>query len=154
MWKVAPKSKTQLVRCEVSPNYILGMFTLEDIRAIDACIFCYSIWSVLIYDVLSIFANIYKHILGLSMFPWNFLSEVPGFGQLGMKWYSDPNLNHVFGFRPLCSLRLLLEFCELKGDFLYPFYFFCCLHHFLVECEPPQGMHLDCAKFEFSNPNN
>ena len=65
-------------------------------------------------DVLSIFINLYAKVLGFSVFQWNLLFEVYGFG----KFAPDPHLKHVFGFQPLRSLRLLLEFHGLKGDFL------------------------------------
>ena len=33
-----------------------------------------------------------------------------------------------------------------KGSFLIAFFFHCCLHHFSVEWEPPQWLHLDWKK--------
>ena len=150
VWQVAPESKIQLVSCELSPKYLLGISALEDISAIDVYIFCDSIWYVMFYDVLSIFVNLYALVLGFSVFQWTFLSKVYGFRKFAMKLSSDPHLKHVFCFWPLRSLQFLLDLCELKGGFLYPFYFLCCLKHFSVGCEPPQWLHLDWVKFSLS----
>ena len=61
----------------------------------------------------------------------------------------SPNLhlNHVVVLRLLHSLRLLLEFRGLKGGFLYPFPFCCCLKCFLVGCESSHWQHLDWANW-------
>ena len=43
MWHVAPESKIQLVKWELSPKFPLGYSLFTDMRAIDAYIF----WSLL-----------------------------------------------------------------------------------------------------------
>ena len=93
---------------------LIGLFVLEDIRAIDAYIFCDSLLYVLFPSVLSIFLDLYAQILGFSVFQWDFISKVSGFGKFAIKLSSDPHLKHVSGFRPLRSLHLLLELRELK----------------------------------------
>ena len=57
----------------------------------------------------------YAQVLGFSVFQWTLLSEVYGFGQFVMKWFSYPYLKQVFGFRPSRLSRLLLELRGLKG---------------------------------------
>ena len=76
------------------------------------------------------FVDLYTEVLGSSVFQWTFLSEVYGSGKFAMKWSSDRHLNHVFGFRSLRLLCLLLELRELEGDFLWTLSFLCCLNHF------------------------
>ena len=117
MWQVVPESKAQLVSCKMSPEYLLEISTLENICAIYVYIFCDSVWSVLFYDILSIVVNLYARVLGFSVFQWNFLFKVSGFGKFAIKWSSNPHLKHVFSFWPLHSLHLLLELCEFKGGF-------------------------------------
>ena len=102
MWQVAPKYKFQLVSCELSPKSLLGIYALGKIRSIDLYIFCDFLWSILFSKYLSIFVNLYARVLVFSMFQWNILSEVYGFGKIVMKWSSNPHLKHVFGFWPLC----------------------------------------------------
>ena len=101
MWQVVPQSKIQLVSCELSPNYPLGISTLEDIYAIGAFIDCDLLWSVLFSSALSILVDLYAPFLGFSVFQWTFLSEVSGFGNFVIKWSSNPRMKHVFGFRPI-----------------------------------------------------
>ena len=132
MWQVTAVSKIKLVSFKMSPKSLLGVSELEYIRAIDAYIFCDSLWSVLFYDVLSIFINLYGQVLCFYTFQWNLLSEVSGFGKCAMKWSSNPHLKHIFGLRPLRSLHLLLKLLEFKGDLLCPLSFVCFLKHFLV----------------------
>ena len=146
MWQVAPESKIKLVSCKLSPKSHPWISALKYIRAIYAYIFCDLLWSVLFTNVLSIFVDLYLQVLGFSMFHWTFLSEVFGFGKFAMKWSSDPHLKQVSGFRPLRSLRLLLELRELKSPFLYPFYFIYLLKRFTAGCEPQQWLHLDLEK--------
>ena len=122
----------------------IGLYTFVYIRAIDTYIFCDLISSVLFSDASYIFFDLYAQVLGFCMFKWTFLSEVSGFGKFAMKWSSNPHLNHIFGFRPLHSLCLLLEFRGLKGYFLYPFSFSCCLNHFSVGF----NLHSDCTLIE------
>ena len=126
MWKVSPEYKIQLVSCELSPKYIPVTSSLEDIHAIYVYILCDSLWSVLLSDVLSIFIDLYAQFLGFSVFQWNLFSKISGFRQFAIKWSSYPHLNHIFGFRPLRSVRLLLGWRELKDDLLLPLPFFCC----------------------------
>ena len=90
----------------------------EYIRTIDAYIFCDSLSYVLFSGILYIFFDLYARVLGFSVFQWTFLSEVSGFRKFAMKWSYNPHMNHVFGFWPLDSLRLLLELSGLKGGFL------------------------------------
>ena len=98
IWQVAPESKIQLVSCDMSPHYILGISALKDIRAIDAYIFIDWLWSVLFFEVLSIFVNMYAQVLGFYLFHWNLLFEMSCFEQLAIKWSSDPHLKHILGF--------------------------------------------------------
>ena len=58
-WTMSPESKIQLVGYELSPKYILGLSTLEEIRSIDAYIFCKSFRFVLLSNYLSIFIYLY-----------------------------------------------------------------------------------------------
>ena len=109
----------------------------------------YLLWLALICNVsgvLYMFVDMYARVLEFYVFQWTFLSEVSGFGKFVMKWSSDPHLKHIFGFQPLRSLHLLLYFHELKGGFLQPFSFLCCLRNLSVRCEPPQRLHFDWEK--------
>ena len=112
-----------MVSCKLSPKSILGFFVLKYICAIDAYIFCGSLWSILFYGVLYIFVNLYAWVLGFSVFQWDFFPKLSSFGQFVMKLSSDPHLKHVFGFQPLRSVRLLLELNKLKGYFIWPLCF-------------------------------
>ena len=112
----------------------------------------YLLWLAFICNVfrrLIYFFDLYAQVLGFSVFQWTFLSEVFGSGEFAVKWSSDLHLKHVSGFWPLRSFRLLLELRGLKGCLLYPFYFWCCLNHFSVGCEPPHWLHLDQENFSF-----
>ena len=110
-WQLTPESKTQLVSCERSPKYLLGISTLEYICAMDAFMFCDLLWFVLFSAVWYIFVDMYAWVLVSSMFQCTFLSEVSSFGKFAMKWSSGTHLKRVFGFRPLRSLRFLLLLC-------------------------------------------
>ena len=92
--------------------------------------------------------SVHTHFM-LFCVPVNFLSKVSSFGKIVMKWSSDPYLKHIFGFRPLCPVCLLLELHELKGYFVLYLSFLCCLNHFSVGCEPPQWLRLDWESFYF-----
>ena len=128
MLQVAPESKIQLISCELSPKYILGLYALEDIRAIDVYIFCEFLSYALFSNVLSISIDMYARVSDSLVFWWNFLSEVSSSRKFAIKWSSGPHLKDAFGFRPLRLLRLLLEFCGLKGGFLETFSFLLCLN--------------------------
>ena len=80
--QVSSESKIKLVSCELSTKSLLGLSTLEDIRAIDAYIICGSLLSILFPDVLSIFFNIYARVLGFSVFQLDLLSKVYGLDNL------------------------------------------------------------------------
>ena len=86
MWHVPSKSKIQLVSCEMSPKYFLGIYLSRDIRAIGAYIFWDSFCYVLFSDFLSTFVDLYAQCFGLSIFQRTF-SEFSGFGNM---LYSDP----------------------------------------------------------------
>ena len=62
MLQVAPESKIQLISCELSPKYILGLYALEDIRAIDVYIFCEFLSYALFSNVLSISIDMYARV--------------------------------------------------------------------------------------------
>ena len=62
MWQVMPESKIQLVSYFMSPKYLLGISTLEDIRAIYTYIFCDSFCSVIFSEALSIFVGLYAQV--------------------------------------------------------------------------------------------
>ena len=130
MWEVSPKYKIQLVSCDLSSQYLLGVSALEYICAIDGYTFCELLSYVVFSDVLSIFVNIYAWVIFFSIFQQTFLSEVSGFRKFTIKWSSDPHLKGIFAFWPLCSARLLLYLRELKGDFLWKSCFPFCLKHF------------------------
>ena len=129
VWQVAPASKYQLVSCEISPKCLLGISTLEDIRAIDAYILCDSFCSILFSNSLSIFVYLYAHIFIFSVFQWNIFSEFFGFGKSAIRLCSNPRLKHAFGFWLLRFVHLLLGLRELKGElnFLLSFPLLCCL---------------------------
>ena len=74
MWQVAHKSKIQLVCCELSPKYLLGISALKYICAIESYIFCDSLWSVIFFNVLPIFVDLCARVLVFSMFQWTLLS--------------------------------------------------------------------------------
>ena len=120
MWQVAPESKFQLFSCKLSPKYLLGLYPLEEIFYIDAYIFCELFWSVILSEVLSIFADLYAQVLGFYVLQWNLFPKVSGFGKFTMKWPYNPNMKHLFGFKLLCSVHLLLELHEFMGDLLLP----------------------------------
>ena len=130
MWQVTPKSKTQLVICELPSKYLLVISALEVICAIGAFIICDSFWYILLSDILSIYFDLYALFLGNSVFQWTFFSKVSGFRNFAMNWSSDTHLKHVFGFQPLCSICLLLQINGLKGDLLFYSSFHFCLNHF------------------------
>ena len=60
MWKVAPKSKIQLVGFKLYPKSLIGIYALEHIRAKDAYIFCDSLWYVLFSEVF-LFLSVFMH---------------------------------------------------------------------------------------------
>ena len=68
MLQVAPEYKIQLVSCELSSSFIIGLYTFEDIYVIDAYIFCESLFSVLFSGVLSILFDLYAQVLEFSVF--------------------------------------------------------------------------------------
>ena len=152
MWHVAPESKIQLVSWKLYAKSLLGIYSLEDIHAIDAYIFCDSFCSVLFSGVWSIFVNLYAQVLGCYVSQWTFFSESFGFGKYEIQWFSYPNLKHVFGFQPLFSVRSLLEFRGLKYglNLLWTLSFICFLKNFSVGCDPPQWLHLDLSNFAIS----
>ena len=73
MLKVAPDYKIPSVSCDLSKKYLLRIFALEGIISINACIFCDSLWYVLVSDVLSIFGDLYAQAIGFSIHQWPFL---------------------------------------------------------------------------------
>ena len=107
--QVTPDSKIKFVSCKLSPKSLLGISALEDICAIDMSIFCDSLWYVLFYDVWSIFVYFYSRALGFTCSIELFLSSVSGLGEIVMKWFSNPNLKHIFCFWLLHSVHLILE---------------------------------------------
>ena len=74
--QVSPESKIQFISCELSPKYLLGISTLEDICAIDAYILCDLFCSIILSDYLFIFVNFYAQFLTLrkssETLPWIF----------------------------------------------------------------------------------
>ena len=114
MWKVTPESKIKLVSCELSPKYFRGLSVLDDILAIDVCIFCDVLLSILLSNVLSSLNDLYAQVLGFSVFQGIFFTEVSCFRPFAMNWSSDPHLKHVFSFWLWHPVHLLLEICELK----------------------------------------
>ena len=145
MWQVALESKIQLVSYELSPKYILGVSTLEDIRAIDAYIFWDLFCSKFLSYALYIYFYLYVQVFGLYVFQKTLFSIFPGPGKSVIQWSSDPHLKHLFGFILLCSVHLLLGLRELKYElnFLFPFPFLCCLKKISVGCDPPQWLHFE-----------
>ena len=51
--QVAPETKIQLVSCNLFSSFLLGIYALEYIHAIDAYILCDSLSSVLFYNIFS-----------------------------------------------------------------------------------------------------
>ena len=62
MWRFVPESRIQLVSCESSQKYFLGLSTLEEIRDIDLYSFCDSLRSILLSDSLSTFIDLYAQV--------------------------------------------------------------------------------------------
>ena len=54
-----------MISCDLSPKYIPGLSTLEDIRSIDAFIFCALFHYALFSDSLSIFVDLYAQVFNL-----------------------------------------------------------------------------------------
>ena len=71
-------------------------------------IFCEFIWYVLLFNVLSIFIDIYARVLGSAVLRWTFLYKTSSLGQFVMKLSSNTHMKHIFGFWPLRFVRLLL----------------------------------------------
>ena len=76
MWQVEHEFKIQLVCLKLSPKYLLGISTLEDINTIDAYIFNEYLWYVLFSVILSIFFNLYVQVLGFYLLQWTVLSKL------------------------------------------------------------------------------
>ena len=107
----------------------------------------YLLWLILICTVfwhLIHFVDLYARVLWFSVFQWTLFYEVSGLRKIAMKWSSDKHLKQVFGFWLLSSVRLLLELHKLKGDFLLPLSFTCCLKHFQLGVT----LHSDCTSIE------
>ena len=66
MWQVVPESKIQLVSCELSPKYLLGLSTLEGIHAIGVYILCDLCHSVLFSDYLYFFFDLNAQVLSFT----------------------------------------------------------------------------------------
>ena len=146
MWQVSPESKIWLVSFELPSKFILGLYLLEDIRAIDAYIFCDSLSSVLFSDVLSICFDLYARVLTFSVFQWTYLSEVSGFGKFAIKWSSKSTSEARIWFPTVTFITLIIIVAWIKGWFLIAFFFYYCLKHSSVRCEHIQWLHLDWAK--------
>ena len=131
-------------------KYLVRMSILEYIWPIDPK---YLLWLVLfswtVFRQLIYFHLYVRTIFRILVFKWACFSKASGFRQFAMKWSSDPHLKHVFCFRLLRLLHLLLELRELKGDFLLILSFLCCLKSLSVGCDPPQWLHLYQEKFLF-----
>ena len=138
---------TQLVSCELFPESLLGLSSLEGIHAIDTFIFCDAFWYVLLSDILSNFFDLYARVLCFYVFQWTLFYEVSGLRKMVIQWCYDTHLKHLFGFWLLSLVPLLLEFHKLNGDFLLPLSFPCCLKHFSFGCDPTQWLHLDWEIF-------
>ena len=146
-WQVAPESKIQFISCEISPKYLLGIFMLEDIRAIDTyisvtCFFLYSCPIIYIF-----FVDLYAQVFFFNSFQWNIFSEFYGFREYVIQWSSYPHPNNVFGFQFLRSVRLFLGLHELKDELnlLFIFSFICWFFSFL--CDPTHRLHLEWPTF-------
>ena len=128
-------------------NLCPGLSALEDTRYIEGYIFHDSFVSILFYDILS-FLSVCKS-CRLYNIPVGFLYHFCGFGQSMFQWFSDPHLKHIYGFRPLFSVWVILDLRELKYELKYELTlsFLCALTIVSVGCEPLQWLELDCSKF-------
>ena len=61
-----------------------------------------------------------------------------------MKWSYNPHIKHIFGFRPLRSVRLLLELRDLNEYIFFLLSFLCRLRHFQLNVI----LHNDCTFIE------
>ena len=107
VWQVAPDSKIQLVSCKLSPEYLLGIYALEDICDIDVYFLFDYFYFSLFSDVLFIFVDLYAWVLWISAFQFNLFSKVSGFRPFEMKLSSNPHMTHILVFRPIRSVCLL-----------------------------------------------
>ena len=83
----------QLVSCDISTKYLSVFSALEYIHAIDAYIFCDSLWSVMFSGVLYIFIDIYVWSFIHFYNPVNFIIQSVRFVKYAMKWFSNPHLS-------------------------------------------------------------
>ena len=116
MWQVAPEYKIKFVSLKLSPKYLLGISTLEDIRARDANVFGELFCSVILSNSLYIFVYLYAQVFGFSVFQWTRFSEFSSFGSYANQLTSNPHLKHVFGFQLLLLVSLSLGLYELKYE--------------------------------------
>ena len=151
MLQVSLDSKTQLGSCDISPKYLLGLYTLEDICVIDAFILCDSFF---LYSCLIIylFSRLVHISFWLFRIPANSFTEFYGFENSAIHWSSNPHLKHIFGILFLSPVNLFLGLHELKNELilLLPFTFICCLKHFSVGCGTPKLLNFEWENFPFS----
>ena len=79
LWQVTPKSKIQLVTCELSHKSLLGVSALEYIGALYVYIFCDLFLSIMFPMSYQFFFDICAQFLGAFIIQWTLLSEVSGF---------------------------------------------------------------------------
>ena len=148
MWKVIHESKIQLVSCEISPKYLLGLSMLEEIRAIDAYIFCDSFHSVF-FPILPQFSPIctYK----FSTFPRSSELYFPIYPGLENLKSSDPP-NHIWStyldfncYVQFVCFRVAL--IEIWIELTITLSLIYCFTQFSYGCYPPQLLHLEWAIF-------
>ena len=150
MWQVAPGSKIQLVIYELSPEYLLTLPTLEDIRAKYMHILCDSFCSVILPASFSVFVHIYAQVFVFYAFQLTIFSGFSSFGKSAIQWFSDPHLKHVFSLKLLHPVHSFVGLYELKEELNFLFPFICWLKNFLVGCNPTQWLHSEWESFVLS----
>ena len=114
IWHVDTESKIQSVNYKLSPKYLLGIFSLPDIRAIDAYIF----WSLLFLPFSNYFCDA-RLPLSLKRTGFcHFSLYLGGFGHLTIRRYLDLHLKNFSRF----TFSLLLVQITGRTSFLLLLY--------------------------------
>ena len=91
IWHVDTESKIQSVNYKLSPKYLLGIFSLPDIRAIYAYIF----WSFLLSHLSKYFWDAQLPLLLKRTYFCSFSFYLCDFWNFTIRWCSNPHLKYL-----------------------------------------------------------
>ena len=142
MWHVAPKSKTQLVICELSPKSPLGLSIFVDICAIGNYILFDSYCSIL-FPMSCLISSIFTHIFWLIPIPGDPLFLIFWFQTICDKvilWSASETYIWIY---IVVFITFTIALINIWNGILLPFYFIFCLKHLSFGWEPPQWVRFD-----------